>query len=139
MTEASIDVNAWLERFVTGHRGVAGTVHRRRDDVLELVAAFNIPEPVRRVTAEIPKGKGMAGLAFERNQPVQTCNLKTDTTGDVRPGAQVVNAQAAVALPVQDTDGNVRAVVGIAFSEEREIAEPELTTLSRIARELPAL
>ena len=92
----------WLEDFVRSHGGAAGTVHRVDNGELVLEAAFNIPEPVRRVTARIPRGKGMAGLALERNQPVQTCNLRTDATGDVRPGARAVDAQAAVALPVHD-------------------------------------
>ena len=84
----------------------------------------------------VPKGKGMAGLAFERKQPVQTCNLKTDSTGDVRPGAKAVDAQAAVALPVFDGAGEVRAIVGIAWMGERELSETELATLRQAAKAL---
>lgn len=128
---------SWLERFVRDHGGVAGTVHVRSGEILELAAAHNIPEPVRRVTATVPRGKGMAGLALERNQPVSTCNLKTDQSGDVRPGARAVDAQAAVALPVRDARGEVRAVVGIAFAGERDLAEAELTALLEAAARLP--
>ncbi len=128
---------SWLERFVRDHGGVAGTVHRRRGEVLELAAAHNIPEPVRRVTAIVPRGKGMAGLALERNEPVSTCNLKTDQSGDVRPGARAVDAQAAVALPVRDARGEVRAVVGIAFAGERDLEPAELTALLEAAAQLP--
>ena len=64
-----------------------------------------------RATEVIPRGKGMAGLAWERDEIVSTCNLKTDETGDVRPGAKAVDAQAALAIPVRDGTGALRAVV----------------------------
>src|SRR5512140_1169412 len=133
------DVDAWLQRFLREHGGVAGTVHRNYDDSLELTAAVNIPEPVRRVTAVVPRGKGMAGLALERNAPVTTCNLQTDTSGDVRPGARAVAAQAAAAVPVHDAAGRVRAVVGIAFADERDLPEDVLAGLARAAATLPEL
>ncbi|MEN9577884.1 MAG: hypothetical protein RJA70_893 [Pseudomonadota bacterium] len=98
--------------------------------MLVLAAAHNIPPKVQELTKHIPKGKGMAGLAWERVEPVQTCNLKTDTSGDVRPGAKSVNAQAAVALPVKGSDGQIEAVVGIAYSDEREL---DAETLQRLA------
>ena len=134
----TFDWDRWLQDFVRGHEGVAGTVHRVEDGELVLRAAFNIPEPVVRVTARIPRGKGMAGLALERNAPVQTCNLKTDATGDVRPGARAVDAKAAVALPVRDDAGAVRAVVGIAYADERELTDATLSDLTAAASRLPA-
>ena len=94
MVDTQDDVDRWLQEFVRGNGGAAGTVHRVEGGELVLQAAFNIPEPVRRVTARIPRGKGMAGLALERDQPVSTCNLKTDSTGDVRPGARAVDAKS---------------------------------------------
>jgi hypothetical protein len=57
----------------------------------------------------------------------------------VRPGAKAVNAQAAVAIPVQDASGEVRAVVGIAFREEREFTAEEIDQLTRAAGSLPEL
>jgi L-methionine (R)-S-oxide reductase len=131
-------VEQWLQGFVSGNGGAAGTVHRVEDGELVLQAAFNIPEPVRRITARIPRGKGMAGLALERNEPVSTCNLKTDNTGDVRPGAKAVDAKAAVALPVHDSAGEVRAVVGIAYADERDLDDAQLADLSTRAAALPA-
>lgn len=128
---------AWLKGFLTAHGGIAGSIHRRSGNELHLAAAVNLPPPVVEIVRTVPKGKGMAGLAFERREPVQTCNLKTDATGDVRPGAKAVNAQAAVALPVVDESGDVRAVVGIAFLGEREIGAQELAKLRDAASALP--
>jgi len=38
----------------------------------------SLPAPVVEKTRFIPRGKGMAGLAWERDRVVSTCNLKTD-------------------------------------------------------------
>jgi L-methionine (R)-S-oxide reductase len=128
---------SWLETFLARHGGVAGTIHVLRDQRLALEAAANIPEAVQALVREVPRGKGMAGLAWERDAPVQTCNLQSDASGDVRPGARAVSAQAAVALPVHDAHGALRAVVGIAFAGEREIPPSELARLSDAAAQVP--
>lgn len=125
------DDQAWLEAFISRHGAVAGTIHTLEagDETLSLGAAHRIPPPVLERVRAIPKGKGMAGLAWERDAPVSTCNLKTDETGDVRPGAKAVDAAAAVALPVHRDDQSFCGVVGIAFAGEREMAEDELAEL----------
>lgn len=132
-------LQGWLENYLAGFGAVAGTVHLRRGDGLELVAAVNIPENVRRVVAWVPSGKGMAGLALERGEPVQTCNLKDDASGNVRPGARAVDAQAAVALPVRNQAGEICAVVGLAFREQRMIPEKEVRNLIAAASHLSNL
>jgi hypothetical protein len=133
---------AWLSGALTRHGAFAGTVHRydAAHDLLRLAAAVNVPEPVLRAVATIPRGKGMAGLAWERRAPVQTCNLQTDETGDVRPGARAVDAQAAVALPVFDRgpSAGLRAVVGFAFRGERPFTDAELARLAAEADGLPS-
>lgn len=129
--------DAWLKTFLSDHGGVAGTVHLLQGDVLKLVSSVNIPPPVVKVTETIPKGKGMAGLAWERDQIVATCNLKSDETGDVRPGAKAVDAQAALAIPVRAAGGGLRAVVGIAFMSERNFSDQELRAFEAAAASLP--
>ena len=79
----------------------------------------------------------MAGLAWERGVPVTTCNLQARGNKDVRPGARAVQAQAAVAIPVRGRDGELRAVVGIAFSDEREFEDADLEAMSVAAATLP--
>lgn len=132
------DLKPWLETFLRDHGGVAGTVHvRPPDGDLELAAAVNIPQVVQDIVRRIPLGKGMAGLAWERNEPVSTCNIKDDSSGKVRPGAKAVDAGAGVALPVHDSLGRVRAVVGIAYRDERTLTESELAGLSSAAERIP--
>jgi L-methionine (R)-S-oxide reductase len=108
-------------------------------ELLKLESSVNIPPPVLKITETIPKGKGMAGLAWERGKVVATCDLQTDTTGDVRPGAKAVNAQAALAIPVRTPAGDLRAVVGIAFMAERDFSAEELAAFEAAAASLPSV
>jgi L-methionine (R)-S-oxide reductase len=127
----------WLESFIAEQGGIAGTVHVQRGEDLYLTAAHNIPPPVISIVALVPHGKGMAGVAQVKKQPVQTCNLQTDETGNIKPGAKAVDAQAAIALPVLDDLGAVRAVVGIAWSKEGEIGPAEEQVMMKLAAALP--
>ena len=125
----------WLETLIAELDAFAGTVHVQRGEDLYLTAAHNIPPPVVQIVAHVPHGKGMAGVAQVKKQPVQTCNLQTDASGTIKPGAKAVDAQAAVALPVLDPSGNVRAVVGVAWRREGEIdAEQEQSMMQRAAQ-----
>ena len=128
----------WLQAFLRDHGGVAGTVHVLAEaGDLELAAAVNIPGKVQEIVRRIPKGKGMAGLAWLRNAPVSTCNIQSDDSADVKPGAKAVDAQAGVALPVRDGHGAVRAVVGIAYRDEKTLGADELAALEAAAATLP--
>jgi L-methionine (R)-S-oxide reductase len=135
--DSNAELQRWIERYVTQHGGVAGTVHIVRGDSLELHAAVNIPATVAEVTRSIPIGKGMAGLAWQRNRPVSSCNIKTDQSGDVRPGARGVDANAAVAIPIHGPGGALRGVVGVAFPGERDMDQAELDRLSEEAEHAP--
>ncbi len=94
---------------------------------------MNIPAKLQEIVTWVPSGKGMAGLALERGEPVQTCNLQEDQSGAVQPGAKAVDAQAAVALPVRDKSGGIIAIVGVAFLDSREIHSAELERLQHAA------
>jgi len=127
------ETDEWLSNLVKRVGAVAGTVHVRDGDGLRLMSAVNIPDVVKTAVEYVPKGKGMAGIALRSGQPVQTCNLKDDTSGNVRPGAKAVNAKAAVAMPVRDGNGHIVAVVGVAFNDERELPEQEVSELMEAA------
>ncbi|AKQ66966.1 hypothetical protein A176_003878 [Myxococcus hansupus] len=137
MSEPNTPYQSWLESFASEHGATAGTVHLQQGDDLFLVAALNIPPPLMSAVQHVPHGKGMAGLAQVRKAPVQTCNLKEETSPDIKPGAKAVDARAAVALPVLDATGRVRAVVGIAFTEEGALAIDREKSLMAAAARLP--
>jgi L-methionine (R)-S-oxide reductase len=133
------ELESWLTRFLGDVQAVAGTIHLHENGGLRLGAAVNIPPPVRQAVMWVPSGKGMAGLALERGEPVQTCNLKEDASGTVKPGARAVDAKAAVAMPVRDREGWIVAVVGAAFADDREIEHEELERLRRASESLVGL
>jgi L-methionine (R)-S-oxide reductase len=131
------DHAGWLLKFVERHGGVSGTIHLLEGEILTLSAALNIPPHVRDLVAQSPRGKGMAGLAWERDEPVVTCNLKEDNSGNVRTGAKAVNAGSGIALPVRDSRHKIRAIVGIAFKDPQELSQTQIHTLLSDAATLP--
>jgi L-methionine (R)-S-oxide reductase len=127
------DLQSRLAAFLEAHGAVAGTVHRLEDGALRLAAHHHIPPAVVERTRVIPEGKGMAGLAWQRGVPVQTCDLQADPTGDVQPGARAVDAGSAVALPVGRP---LRGVVGAAFATTGDLPDDRVQALARDAEEL---
>lgn len=130
-------IQRWLRDLLGRHGAIAGTVHVVRGDALEISAAHNIPPKVQEVTARIPLGKGMAGLAWQHDKPISTCNLKEDATGAVKPGAKAVDGKAAIALPVHESSGVVRAVVGLAWADERDLPDDLVDQIAGDAASLP--
>ena len=117
----------WLEQYLAHAGAVAGTVHRAAPGGLRLTAAHHIRPHLQAVVAWVPEGKGMAGQAMVTRQPVSTCNLKDDPSSTVRPGARAVDAAAAVAIPLSPSlEGSVQAVVGLAFSDRRDLPAQDI-------------
>ena len=111
----------------------SGTVHLMGSDgQLYLVAAIGIPDPVLEVIQTIPVGKGMAGLAAERKEPVNICNIQSDTSGDVRPGAKATGLQGSIAIPML-VEGRVTGVLGVANHSERTFTDDETARLLKAA------
>lgn len=129
--------DALLQSAITTHGCTTGTIHwlEEGSSVMTLIAHVGLPSHVADLVAKVPIGKGMAGLAAERREPVQTCNLQQDRTGDIRPGAKAVPVQASIAVPMV-LDGALRGVLGIAKGEEHEWSEAEIAALSATAAEI---
>src|ERR1051326_1483846 len=136
MADLDESMQAWLADFLQGAGGGAGTGHLHTHGGLRLAAAVNIPPPVQQAVAWVPSGKGMAGLALERGEAGQTCNLQEDRSGAGKPGARAVTAQAAVAMPVRNREGEIVAVVGAAWMEDRDIQGEEMERLRTAAASL---
>ncbi|MEZ5398583.1 MAG: GAF domain-containing protein [Bryobacteraceae bacterium] len=129
-------MTAKLQAILTEFKADSGTVHLMEGDgQLHLAAAIGIPDPVLRIVQVIPIGKGMAGLAAERRAPVTACNIQTDNTGDVRPGARATGLEGAIALPML-RDGRVAGVLGVANHRERTFTAAEVDRLLELASHL---
>ncbi len=110
----------------------SGTLHAGAPDgTLHLRAAIGIPAPVLEI---VPVGKGMAGLAAERKCAVNSCNIQSDATGDVRPGARATGLAGSVAVPVLADDGRVLGVVGVATRAERTFTADEERAIAALGR-----
>ena len=106
------------------------------DGVLHLKAASaGIPQFVLDTIKDVPVGKGMAGLAVERKQPVNACNIQTDATGDVRPGARATGLQGSIVVPMLRGDEAIGAL-GVANRQERTFTDAEEMLLVEVGRVL---
>jgi L-methionine (R)-S-oxide reductase len=114
-----------------------GTLHVLDPDtgMLALRAHTGIPPEIAGIVSVVPIGKGMAGLAAERREPVQTCNLQTDPSGDIRPRAKAVPVQASIALPMM-VDGELRGVLGVAKREGHEWSAAKCGSLMQLASDI---
>ena len=126
-----------LSEIVRTHAADSGTVHFLGSDGLLHLAAYTdgMPPPVLAIIAKIPVGKGMAGLAVERQKPVTACNIQTDTSGDVRPGARATGMEGAIVVPIFSGDTVVGAL-GIANQPERTFRDEEVDRLLQAGRAL---
>jgi L-methionine (R)-S-oxide reductase len=128
-----------LARVIERFAAESGTIHLLKEDgVLHLVAASaGIPPVVIETVRRVPVGKGMAGLAVERRQPVNACNLQTDTTGDVRPGAKATGLQGSIVVPIL-RDAEAIGALGIANQRERVFTDTEAAQLLAVGKALAA-
>jgi L-methionine (R)-S-oxide reductase len=133
----SLSLSAALSSIHERLGTTGGTIHSLGDDGHQHLAAGGekMPPVVLEKIAVIPVGKGMAGLAVERCEPVTACNLQTDTSGDVRPGALQTGLQGSIVVPIL-ADGKPVGALGVANRRERTFTEEETELLLEIGRRL---
>jgi signal transduction protein with GAF and PtsI domain len=128
---------AVLDRVTKHFDCPVGTVHLLdpKDGMLHLAAQRGLPPPVLDKVAVIPIGKGMAGIAAERREPVQVCNLQKDQSGVVRPGAKLTQMEGSLAAPMLDGD-RLCGVFGIAKPVAHDFTEAETRLLLSVGARL---
>jgi len=134
---ATGDVSTVLGAALAHFGCQAGTVHVLREGVLKLAASKNIPPPVVQIVETVPIGKGIAGLAAQRREPVTICNLQTDTSGQARPGAKATGMEGSVAVPML-VNGELRGVLGIAKAGAYDWPAAETDLLTQVGGALAA-
>ena len=125
-----------LDRILEYLDCTVGTIHVL-DSVsgrLSLRAHKGLPPPVLQKVAEIPVGKGMAGLAAERREPVQICNLQQDQQV-VRPDAKKTGAEGSIACPMF-LDEQLVGVLGVAKRVPHDFSADEIELLMNVGRRL---
>ena len=106
-----------------------GTIHTLDGStgMLKIRARRGIPDSILDKVRMIPIGKGMAGIAAERKQPVQVCNLQTDDSGVAKPGARDTKMEGSISVPML-LQGKLYGTIGVAkiipyeFSDEESAA-----------------
>ena len=137
MTSGSDEALAALLRdTIQQFNCASGTLHRAEEGELTLVAHEGIPESVLAKIETVPIGKGMAGLAAERREPVQVCNLQTDDPGVAEPGARETMMEGAIAVPIIGPDDMLEGTLGIAKPEPYEFTPAERDQLLRIGERI---
>lgn len=122
-------MQAELEKIVRDFGADTGSIHLLEDGVLILKAHVGLPPHVAQIVARVPIGKGMAGLAAERNEPVSTCNIQTDETGNVKSGARATGVNGAIVVPIRDAHGTACGALGIGVFQPYEYTAEETERL----------
>ncbi len=131
------DRNRALRLTLDHFRADTGTIHELGSDgVLHLTAwTESIPDHLLPLIRDVPVGKGIAGLAVERKEPVDLCNLQTDDSGTARPKARETGVKGSICVPMMAGDRAVGAL-GMGALEEREFREDEIELLMAVGRVL---
>ncbi|MFN6484330.1 MULTISPECIES: GAF domain-containing protein [unclassified Nostoc] len=129
----TIDWNRMLTEILAAFDCSTGTIHTldRDSQLLHLKAYQGIPEFLLPKMTVIPIGKGMAGVAAERKQPVQICNLQTDESDVARPSAKETKVEGSIAVPLM-LNGRLYGTLGIAKPISYEFTPEEEETLMEI-------
>lgn len=134
---ASGDPQSVLDATIESFGCQAGTVHwlDPQSGLLKLAAHRNIPPPIVEIVATVPIGKGIAGLAAQKREPVSLCNLQTDTSGQARPAAKTTGMEGSLAVPMI-VGGELRGVLGIAKAAAHDWTDAEKAVVLAIAAKL---
>lgn len=112
-----------------------GTLHHSPDgQTLHLVAQIGVPDALLEKVAIIPFGKGIAGAAAERREPVELCNLQQDLGGVAKPDARQTGVSGSLAVPLFHPDnGTVIGTLGIGKFQPYEFTTDEKNRLAAAA------
>jgi signal transduction protein with GAF and PtsI domain len=126
-----------LDRVLARVDCPVGTIHRwdPASRELRLEAQRGLPPPVAEKVQRVPIGKGMAGIAAERRAPVQVCNLQSDDSGVVRPGAKLTFMEGSIACPMLSGD-QLCGVLGVAKPVPYEFTADEVELLLAVGTRL---
>ncbi len=127
------DWNAFLDATLTTFDCTTGTLHfwDSSQNVMTIQAQRGIPDFLLPKMSLIPIGKGMAGIAAERREPVQVCNLQTDASGVARPSAKDTQVEGSLAAPLI-RGGRLYGTIGIAKPVPYEFTQEEIDALMQL-------
>ena len=133
------DWQAILDSILADFGCQTGTIHQAAPDgnILTLVCQTGVPESLMDKISTIPFGKGIAGAAAERGEPVELCNLQQDLGGVAKPDARQTGVSGSLAVPVfSKSSGKVIGTLGIGKFAPYEFTDAEKHRLADCAAEI---
>lgn len=137
LKQKSINWQQVLSEILSSFDCTTGTVHflDEKSSLLNLQVEQGLPAFLLPKLSVIPIGKGMAGIAAERREPVEMCNLQTDKSGVARPAAKETKVEGSIAVPMI-LNGILYGVLGIAKPVPYDFTEEEVNELLKIGKEM---
>jgi putative methionine-R-sulfoxide reductase with GAF domain len=137
LNETKVDWQQLLENIISCFDCTTGTIHflDKNTSILRIQAHQGIPTFLLPKISEIPIGKGMAGIAAERREPVEICNLQTDESGVARPAARETKVEGSIAVPMI-MNGVLYGTFGIAKPVPYDFTKEEISELTAIGTEM---
>lgn len=135
--KSAVDWQQLLLDIIKAFDCTTGTIHimDKSSGLLQLKAHEGIPPFLLPKMQSIPVGKGMAGIAAERREPVEMCNLQTDSSGVARPAAKETKVEGSIAVPML-LNGELYGTLGIAKPVPYDFTEEETRDLMTIGEEM---
>lgn len=133
------DWKAMLSSILADFGCQTGTIHQAAPDgqTLTLVCQIGVPESLIDKISTVPFGKGIAGAAAERGEPVELCNLQQDLGGVAKPDARKTGVSGSLAVPVfSKASGKVIGTLGIGKFAPYEFTAAEKHKLADFAAEI---
>lgn len=133
LNQQEINWSVVLSEVISCFDCSTGTLHflDTNTSLLKLVTQKGIPEFLIPKLSEIPIGKGMAGIAAERREPVEMCNLQTDSSGVARPAAKETKVEGSIVVPLI-LDEVLYGTLGIAKPVPYDFTTTEIAILLEI-------
>ena len=131
--------NSLLETILKNFGCQTGTIHQAMDGTktLTLVCQHGVPDFLIEKISLIPFGKGIAGVAAERKEPVELCNLQQDLGGVAKADARQTGVSGSLAVPIfSPTSGVVIGTLGIGKFEPYVFTAEEKQRLMDYAAEI---
>lgn len=116
-----------------------GTIHETAGDgaTLTLVSQIGVPDSLLDKISIIPFGKGIAGVAAERKEPVELCNLQQDLGGVAKVSARQTGVSGSIAVPIfSQKSGDVIGTLGIGKYAPYEFSNAEKERMRDLAAEI---
>ena len=135
LQEKSQHWNQILQTIITAFDCQTGTLHflDSETNLLQLQTEIGIPDFLIPKLTTIPIGKGMAGIAAERKEPVEMCNLQIDNSGIARPAAKETKVEGSIAIPLLYND-QLYGTLGIAKDKSYIFTKEENEQLMKIGK-----